>query len=134
MKIFGYIPVRMASSRLPGKPLKYILDKTMLDHVYQRAKMFNKWHGLFIAGCDKEIRNFCSNKNYPYIETSKKHDRCLDRVVEATFKTKEKISEADVVVCIQGDEPMFKPKMIKTVIDELKINKKAKHSKRSKCS
>ena len=38
MKIFGYIPVRMASSRLPGKPLKYILDKTMLDHVYQRAK------------------------------------------------------------------------------------------------
>ena len=128
MKIFGYIPARMASSRLPGKPLKYILGKTMLDHVYQRAKMFNKWHGLFIAGCDKEIRNFCSNKNYPYIETSKKHDRCLDRVVEAAFKTKEKISEADVVVCIQGDEPMFKPKMIKTVIDGLTINKKAKAS------
>ena len=118
----------MAASRLPGKPLKYILGKTMLEHVYERSNMFNKWNKLFVAGCDKQIRNFCLSKNYPYLDTSKKHDRCLDRVVEATFKTKEKISDNDAVVCIQGDEPMLKPKMIKTVVDKLKINKKVKAS------
>ena len=118
----------MAASRLPGKPLKYILGKTMLEHVYERSNMFNKWNKLFVAGCDKQIRNFCLSKNYPYLDTSKKHDRCLDRVVEATFKTKEKISDNDAVVCIQGDEPMLIPKMIKTVVDKLKINKKVKAS------
>ena len=118
----------MAASRLPGKPLKYILGKTMLEHVYERSNMFNKWNKLFVAGCDKQIRNFCLSKNYPYLNTSKKHDRCLDRVIEATFKIKEKISDNDVVICIQGDEPMLVPKMIKTAIDKLKINKKAKAS------
>lgn len=118
----------MAASRLPGKPLKHILGKTMLEHVYERSRMFNKWDKLFIAGCDKEIKDFCKSKNYAYLNTSKKHKRCLDRVVEATFKTRKKISNKDVIVCIQGDEPMLKPKMIKTVIDKLKINKKVKAS------
>ena len=128
MKIFGFIPARMASTRLPGKPLKSILGKTMLEHVYERAKMFKKWNKLFVAGCDTKIKNLCLSKNYPYLNTSKKHERCLDRVVEATFKVKEKISDDDVIVCIQGDEPMLMPKMINTTIKKLKINKKAKAS------
>ena len=42
-KIYGFIPVRMKASRLPGKPLIKILNKTMLEHVFERAKMYKKW-------------------------------------------------------------------------------------------
>ena len=58
--------------------------------------------------------------------TSKKHKRCLDRVFEAARKNYKKISDKDIVVCIQGDEPMLHPDMIKSVIKQLKRNDKIK--------
>ena len=56
--------------------------------------------------------------------TSKKHKRCLDRVFEAANKLGKKISNNDLVVCVQGDEPMLHPKMIEAVINPLLKNKK----------
>ena len=126
MKIYGFIPARMASSRLPGKPLKFIHGKTMLEHVYERSSMFKKWQNLSIATCDEEIKNFCKSKGYNFVMTSKKHKRCLDRVFEAARKNYKKISDKDIVVCIQGDEPMLHPDMIKSVIKPLKRNNKIK--------
>ena len=64
MKIYGFIPARMASSRFPGKPLKLIKGRPMIEHVYERAKFFNKWTKLSIATCDHEIKNFCKLKYY----------------------------------------------------------------------
>ena len=64
MKIYGFIPARMASSRLPGKPLKFIQGRPMLEHVYERANFFNRWTKLSIATCDQEIKDFCKSKNY----------------------------------------------------------------------
>lgn len=123
MKIFGFIPARMASSRFPGKPLKKILGKTMLEHVFERAKKFEKWSELKIATCDEEIKKFCILKNYPVVMTSKKHVRCLDRVFEAAKKNNLKIKNDDLVVCVQGDEPMLDPKMIQNVIFPFKSKK-----------
>ena len=60
---------------------------------------------------DKEIYDYCVNTKIPYIATSKKHKRCLDRVFEAANKIakgKYKISKSDIIVCVQGDEPMLK--------------------------
>ena len=59
MKIFGFIPARMASSRFPGKPLKSIQGRPMIEHVYKRSKLFKKWTKLAIATCDNEIKDFC---------------------------------------------------------------------------
>ena len=42
MKIYGFIPARMASTRLPGKPLKMIQGRTMLEHVYERSNFYKK--------------------------------------------------------------------------------------------
>ena len=125
MRIFGFIPARMASSRLPGKPLRLINGKPMLEHVYERSKLYKKWDKLIVATCDKKIINFCKSKNYNSIITSKKHRGCLDRVYEAVNKTCKNIKKNDVVVCIQGDEPMLHPGMISTVIKKLFSEKKA---------
>ena len=83
----------MAASRLPGKPLKYILGKTMLEHVYERSNMFSKWNKLFIAGCDKEIKNFCLGKNYPYLNTSKKHNTSISSPLKTSMRFLYDISE-----------------------------------------
>ena len=125
MRIFGYIPARLAASRFPGKPLKKIKHITMLEHVYERAKLYKKWNSLSVTTCDKEIINFCNKKKYHSVLTSKKHERCLDRVFEAVNKHYKKIKSGDIIVCVQGDEPMLRPEMIKSVVNTLKKNKKA---------
>jgi len=125
MKIFGFIPARMASSRLPGKPLRLINGKPMLEHVYERSKLYKKWEKLIVATCDKKIINFCNSKNYNSIMTSRRHRGCLDRVHEAVNKSCKNIKKNDVVVCIQGDEPMLHPTMISAVIKKLFSEKNA---------
>ena len=116
-KIYGFIPVRMKASRFPGKPLKKILNKTMLEHVFERAKMYKNWEKLLVTTCDKKIISFSKKKNYPYIKTSRYHKRALDRVYEAAKKIGAK--RKDIVVCVQGDEPLLHPLMIKKVVDVL---------------
>ena len=116
-KIYGFIPVRMKASRLPGKPLIKILNKTMLEHVFERAKMYKNWEKLIVTTCDKKIVKFSNKKNYPNILTSKNHKRALDRVFEAAKKIN--VRRNDIVVCVQGDEPLLYPSMIKKVVDIL---------------
>jgi len=116
MKIFGFIPARMGSKRFYGKPLKKIRDKPMLEHVFERAKMFKGWDSLVVATCDKEIKKFAKQKKYDCVMTSKRHKRCLDRIYEAANRRHKKIKNEDLIVCVQGDEPMLHPKMIKTVL------------------
>ena len=127
-KIFGIIPARMAASRFPGKPLKKICNMPMLEHVYLRAKMFSFWDNLSIATCDYKIKKFSQSKKFPVILTSKKHKRCLDRVHEAVSKLtkKFKIKNDDIVICVQGDEPMLNHKMITNCIGPFYKNNKIK--------
>ena len=116
MKIFGFIPARMAASRFPGKPLFPLCGKPMIEHVLERSKMFNRWDGLYLATCDTEIQDFGLSKNYPVIMTSDTHTRALDRVAEAAAKCGQDIDDDDLVLCVQGDEPMMHPDMIDAVI------------------
>jgi len=117
-KVIGIIPVRMAATRFPGKPLKKISGIEMLTHVFSRSKLYKNWTSLNVALCDREIKNFCQKKKYPFIITSKKHDRCLDRIYEASTKIKN-IKSNDIVVCVQGDEPMLRPNMISKAINPI---------------
>ena len=124
-KIVGIIPVRMKASRFPGKPLKKILNFTMLEHVYLRAKLFKPWTLLIVATCDKETLNFCRDQKIPCLMTSNKHTRCLDRVHEAAKKININLKQNDIVVCVQGDEPLLTPKMIKKTIEAIFLKKNA---------
>jgi 3-deoxy-manno-octulosonate cytidylyltransferase (CMP-KDO synthetase) len=119
LKIVGVVPARMASSRFPGKPLAPICGRPMVEHVYERAKMFGRWDALYLATCDAEIAEFGREKGYPVVMTADTHTRALERVAEAAERGDVDLAETDYVVCVQGDEPMMKPDMIDAVLRPL---------------
>ena len=118
-KIFGVVPARMAASRFPGKPMFPILGRPMVEHVFLRANMYKGWSKLTLATCDEEIVNFASEKGISCTMTGSHHTRALDRVAEAVQWIGEPVADDDIVVCVQGDEPMMRPDMIDTVIEPL---------------
>jgi 3-deoxy-manno-octulosonate cytidylyltransferase (CMP-KDO synthetase) len=122
MKIIGVVPARMSASRFPGKPLYKIRGLPMVEHVYLRAKMYKDWSTLVIATCDLEIGRFAKEKNFPCVMTGSHHTRALDRVAEAVELLSEPVAGDDIIVCVQGDEPMMRPDMIDAVIAPLLEN------------
>lgn len=119
-KVIGIIPARMASSRFPGKPLHPICGRPMVEHVFRRAALFHDWSGLYLATCDREIAALGKDRGWPTLMTSDRHTRALDRVAEAAGKCGQALDKDDVVVCVQGDEPMLMPDMISVAIRPLK--------------
>ncbi|NQT95005.1 MAG: 3-deoxy-manno-octulosonate cytidylyltransferase [Candidatus Omnitrophica bacterium] len=120
MKIIAIIPARMGSTRFPGKPLAKILGKPMIDHVYSRSKACKRLDSVYIATPDKKIRDYCKKSNMDVIMTSHKHKRASDRAAEAMLKIeKETGQRIDIVVMIQGDEPMIAPSMIDKALKPL---------------
>ena len=122
MKIIGVIPARMAASRFPGKPLYLIRGRPMVEHVYLRAKMHKSWDNLVLATCDREIEEFSNKKGIPVVMTGSHHTRALDRVAEAVERLGETVEDSDIVVCVQGDEPMMRPDMIDAVVSPLQAD------------
>ena len=116
MKTIGVVPARMGSSRFPGKPLHPIAGKPMVEHVYARAKLSHDWDVLCIATCDEEIREFAESKDFPVVMTADTHVRALDRVAEAYGKVAGEENDDDIVVCVQGDEPLLGEDTIGAVI------------------
>ena len=117
----------MGSSRFPGKPLKKINGKPMTQVVFENCSKSKLLKQLFIATCDEEIFKFARTKNFKVIMTSKKHKRASDRVCEAIKKIeRETKKKPDIVVMIQGDEPMVTGKMvdksIQPIIKDKQIN------------
>ena len=128
MKIIGIIPARLASSRLPQKPLADILGMPMIGHVYHRSKLCSTLDEVYVATCDSEIYNYITSIGGKAVMTSDKHERASDRTAEALLKIeKDTQSKIDIVVMIQGDEPMVTPEMINDSIlpllndDKIKI-------------
>lgn len=116
MKIAGLIPARMAASRFPGKPLHLIHGRPMVEHVYRRARMYSGWTDLVLATCDEEIAQFARRMTIPVVMTGTHHSRALDRVAEAVERLNARYEDEDIVVCVQGDEPMMRPDMIDAVL------------------
>lgn len=108
MKIAAVIPVRMGSSRFPGKPLALISGITMIEHVYKRVALSNLLDsGVYVATPDSEIAEVVKSFGARVAMTSPDHQRASDRVAEAAEQI-----DADIVVMIQGDEPLVTPEMV----------------------
>ena len=105
----------MGSSRFPGKPLYKLYGKPMIQWIYE-ASIKSKADRVFITTPDKEILEFCKKMHYPCVETSLKHERCLDRIGEAYEYVTPK-QESDILICMQGDEPLVQTIMINKLID-----------------
>ncbi|MFA4884193.1 MAG: 3-deoxy-manno-octulosonate cytidylyltransferase [Candidatus Margulisiibacteriota bacterium] len=118
--IIGIIPARMASSRFPGKPLAPILGVPMLGHVFQRSKMSRSLKEVYVATCDQEIVDYIGSLGGQAVMTSAKHERASDRTAECLLKVEaETKKKVDIVVMIQGDEPMIRPEMIDAAVTPL---------------
>jgi 3-deoxy-manno-octulosonate cytidylyltransferase (CMP-KDO synthetase) len=127
MKIIGIIPARLASSRLPQKPFADILGMPMIGHVYHRSKLCTTLDEVYVATCDKEIYDYISSIGGKAVMTSDKHERASDRTAEALLKIElDTNSKMDIVVMIQGDEPMVTPEMINDSIVPLLNDKSIK--------
>jgi 3-deoxy-manno-octulosonate cytidylyltransferase (CMP-KDO synthetase) len=112
MRIIGVIPARYKSSRLEGKPLADIHGKPMVQHVWERAKRAPCLDEVVIATDDERIRSVVRTFGGTVAMTSADHRSGTDRVAEAI-----RDRDADVIVNIQGDEPMLDPVMLTELVD-----------------
>ncbi|HEX2623357.1 MAG TPA: 3-deoxy-manno-octulosonate cytidylyltransferase [Phototrophicaceae bacterium] len=118
--IIGIIPARMASSRFPGKPLRTIQGIPMVGHCYFRSKMSTRLDEVYVATCDQEIVDYIHSVGGKAVMTADTHQRASDRTAEAlTHIERETGRKVDIVVMIQGDEPMLRPGMIDEAVAPL---------------
>ncbi len=104
------IPARMASSRYPGKPLISIMGLPLIEHVRRRA-ILSKGSGLVVvATCDQEIKEAVEKAGGQAVMTKDTHERCTDRIDEAMQHL-----PGDIVVMVQGDEPLLMPEAVAAV-------------------
>ncbi len=108
MNFLGIIPARFGSTRLEGKPLADICGKPMIQHVYERSA--EVLENVFIATDDKRIEAAVLEFGGKVVMTSSYHNSGTNRCLEAyEIISKEINAQFDVVVNIQGDEPMLEP-------------------------
>lgn len=119
-KIIAIIPARMKSGRYPGKPMKKLHGIPMIGHCWYRSNMCKKLDDLYVATPDEKIYDYIKSINGNPVMTSHKHRMCNDRVLEALLKVEdENNTKYDIVICIQGDQPMVYPEQIEGVIQPL---------------
>jgi 3-deoxy-manno-octulosonate cytidylyltransferase (CMP-KDO synthetase) len=103
----------MGSTRFPGKPMASIHGMPMIGHVYKRTEMAKGLSATYVATCDQEIFDYIKSIGGNVVMTADTHERCTDRTSEALLKIEEELNERmDIVVMVQGDEPMVYPEMI----------------------
>ena len=107
----------MGSTRFPGKPLCDILGKTMIEHCYRRCSLSKYKTDLFVATCDKEIHDAVEGFGGNVIMTNPNIQRPGLRVAEAAETLN--LDDDDIVVVVQGDEPLVHPDMIDLAIQPL---------------
>lgn len=115
MKFLGVIPSRYASTRLEGKPLKDICGHTMIEWVYKRTKLSNL-DEVVVATDDERIYKEVERFGGKAILTSKEHENGTSRIAEVCTK----YEDYDVIVNVQGDEPLIEPDMINSIINSFK--------------
>jgi 3-deoxy-manno-octulosonate cytidylyltransferase (CMP-KDO synthetase) len=110
-KILGVIPARFASSRFPGKVLAQISSKSMLQHVFERASLARYLTTTMIATDDERVYEVARSFGARVVMTRADHVSGTDRVAEAASA-----ENAELVVNIQGDEPLIDPAAIDAAI------------------
>ncbi|MFM7149293.1 MAG: cytidylyltransferase domain-containing protein, partial [Gemmataceae bacterium] len=106
------IPARYSSSRLPGKPLLKETGKYLIQHVYERASKCRFASSVLVATDDQRIATAVEHFGGKYCMTDRDHPSGTDRVAEAARHV-----EGDIIVNLQGDEPLIDPGCVDLLID-----------------
>ena len=117
MKTLGIIPARFASSRLPGKILADLCGKPLIQWVYERSLKASLLNELMVATDDERIYSAVKKFGGNAVMTSENHPNGTSRAAEASRNT-----DADIVVNIQGDEPLISNVMIDETVKLLLDN------------
>lgn len=115
-RVVGIIPARYASSRFEGKPLVHILGKPMIQRTWERSKLATTLNHLVVATDDEKIAECCRGFGADVIMTSESCQNGTERCNEALEKLEKKY---DIVVNIQGDEPLIEPEIIDGIVKAL---------------
>lgn len=108
MKVLCVIPARYASTRLPGKPLSMIAGKPMIQHVYERACQAQMPDEVIVATDNELVEKAVAAFGGKAVMTSPDHPSGTDRLAEVALM----YPNVDVIVNVQGDEPMIPPEVI----------------------
>ena len=114
MRSLVIIPARLNSTRFPEKPLININGKTMIQRVYEQVKKCKAATDIIIATDDTKIYDHVKSFNGSVIMTLETHISGTDRCNEVVKKVKKKY---DIIVNVQGDEPIINPKQISNIIN-----------------
>jgi 3-deoxy-manno-octulosonate cytidylyltransferase (CMP-KDO synthetase) len=107
----------MGATRFPGKPLQKICGMPMVEHVYRRAQLIDGVTSTYVATCDIEIFQYIESIGGNVVMTSISHERATDRTAEAVqIIEKNTGQKIDVVIMIQGDEPLLDPRMFDSML------------------
>jgi 3-deoxy-manno-octulosonate cytidylyltransferase (CMP-KDO synthetase) len=129
MKILAIIPARMGSSRFPGKPMEKIHGKPMIGHVFEEVSRSDILEKVVVATCDTVIYDYIVSIGGKAVMTGNHHERASDRCAEALLKLEAEYGiKYDIVVMVQGDEPMTHPNMITEAVQPLIKDKNIKIS------
>ncbi len=112
-KVLGIIPARLNSTRLPGKMLADICGKPLIFYTIQQAKKSKLLDDLVLATDSEEIKRAVKDTGIQVIMTSAKHKCGSDRVAEAAKKFKK--FKPEIIINIQGDEPLLDPSVVDAV-------------------
>ena len=116
-RTIAIIPVRIESSRLPGKALLDICGLPMIVHVFKRCEFSESLDEVFVATDNDRIRQVVEQYGGKVIMTSSHHENGTERIVEAANNI-----DADIVVNVQGDEALVNPNYIDKAVDALYEN------------
>ena len=112
-RVLGVIPARIGSSRLPRKPLQPLLGKPLVTWVWQRARQMGFLDRVVVATDSDEVAQVCRDTGASVLMTSPEHPSGSDRAWEAAQRMG---PEFDVVVNIQGDEPLVDPEVVRAAV------------------
>ena len=117
MKIVAVIPARYQSKRFKGKPLALIAGKPMIEHVVQQTKSCPEVNEIYVATDDQRIYDCVQKFGGRAIMTSENHQSGTDRIAEAVETIQ--LADRDIVVNIQGDQPIFHQSMLSQLVEAL---------------
>ncbi len=124
MRVLALIPARMGSSRFPGKPMQKILGIPMIEMIYEKVRSCKLIEKTIVATCDEVIFSHIKKIGGESIMTSKFHVRASDRCSEAVdILEKNNNEKYDVILMVQGDEPLITTKMIEDSLLPFQKNK-----------
>ncbi|HKR02790.1 MAG TPA: 3-deoxy-manno-octulosonate cytidylyltransferase [Pyrinomonadaceae bacterium] len=119
--VIAVIPARYASTRLPGKPLLEIAGRPMIVHVLERALAAPSVARAIVATDDERIMEAVSSAGFEAMLTRTDHASGSDRIAEVAGR----LEDADIIVNLQGDEPLISPETIERAVQELLKDERA---------